>query len=217
MDSGKRNDYQRTAVNTTVRFNASGTYLIVLEATNGKETKLVEKKITVKENSNLYILPDVRLGITTAHETIGCFYSTILRKVLKQDEVTIANGPQIDIVFFGLGEKFLNCCFISPDSVAEKAFPDIPGACHTWIVNLPENFSAGQFDAMKNDLPFGNLDIKQNSDQNLTTYFTKESVPHVVLFETYDGRKGAIKIKKIVADGESSYIIMDIKLQKEKK
>jgi hypothetical protein len=36
----------------------------------------------------------------------------------------------------------------------------------------------------------------------------------MVLFETHDGRKGAIKIKAFVSEGIGSYIVADIKVQK---
>jgi hypothetical protein len=37
------------------------------------------------------------------------------------------------------------------------------------------------------------------------------------LFQTQEGRKGAIKIKKYVEAGQESYILVDIKVQKEVK
>lgn len=36
----------------------------------------------------------------------------------------------------------------------------------------------------------------------------------IVLFETANGRKGAIKIKEYVSNGAESYIVVDIKMQK---
>ena len=45
-------------------------------------------------------------------------------------------------------------------------------------------------------------------------HFTDEIVPRIVLFQTADGRKGAIKIKSFVKDGKNSFIETEIKIQK---
>ncbi len=45
--------------------------------------------------------------------------------------------------------------------------------------------------------------------------FDSSIVPRIVLFETYDGRKGAIKIKDFVQNTTASYIVCDIKVQKQ--
>ena len=39
--------------------------------------------------------------------------------------------------------------------------------------------------------------------------------PRIILFKTQDGRKGALKIKDMVKNGTSSYILCDIKVQKQ--
>jgi len=44
--------------------------------------------------------------------------------------------------------------------------------------------------------------------------FDNSVVPRIVLFQTRDGRKGAIKIKQFVQNGAASYIVADIKVQK---
>jgi hypothetical protein len=45
--------------------------------------------------------------------------------------------------------------------------------------------------------------------------FDNSVVPRIVLFETEDGRKGAIKIKDFVVDGLNSYVLIDVKVMKE--
>jgi hypothetical protein len=125
----------------------------------------------------------------------------------------------VDIVFFSINSSFSYSRFISPDSAAKYSFPAIPGATHTAFINTLESsaisFSSGQFDAMTNDTPLQPLDIKGN-DSNIS-FFNNSVVPRVVLFETSDGRKGAIKVKSFVADGSQSYILLDIKVQKLKR
>ena len=45
--------------------------------------------------------------------------------------------------------------------------------------------------------------------------FDNSMVPRIVLFETWDGRKGAIKIKEFVQDSANSHIVVDVKVQKQ--
>ncbi|MCH4565686.1 hypothetical protein MKP05_21635, partial [Halomonas sp. EGI 63088] len=73
--------------------------------------------------------------------------------------------------------------------------------------------SAGEFDAMSNGSILSGLTIE---DTNAGMQdFDDSVVPRIVLFQTRDGRKGAIKIKEFVSDGQDSYIIVDIKIQKQ--
>jgi hypothetical protein len=59
------------------------------------------------------------------------------------------------------------------------------------------------------------LDIVAES--NTDTWFIANPVPRIVLFETADGRKGAVKIKAFVSEQMQSYVLTDIKFQKEKR
>lgn len=214
VDGGRvEND---TLSETTVRFDEAGAYMVKLRASNGKEEKEVMKEITVLENSNLYTVRDLKFGITTALNTIGGYYSSADRSVLTTDELTPEKGPAVDLVFWGL-DGFGSCCFISPDDAALKALPDIPGAGHTWVINRPEGFTAALFDEMFNDRLLSGMEIMNNSNGNPDTYFGKEEAPHCVLFETADHRKGAVKVKEFVRAGKQSYIVADVKIQKEAK
>ncbi|MDR3245634.1 MAG: PKD domain-containing protein [Prevotellaceae bacterium] len=219
--------YKWTAVNgvivndtasdfTAVSYASAGTYTIVLEADNGKEIKSISKNVTVKPNSNIYIIKDVKLGIKSAHASIGSFYSCALRSVVAKDDLTGQNAPLIDFAFFGLNETFRYCRILSPDSVGNYAFYDIPDAQHTAVVNTLENsplsFSSADFDNMTADASLASLSIAANDSNE--AYFTDSDVPRIVLFETADGRKGAIKIKSFVAEGADSYILVDIKVYK---
>lgn len=200
---------------TRVYFDKPGQYRVELRATNGKETKSIGKEIKVLENSNLYTIQDLKFGITTALNTVGGYYSSDTRSVLKMKELTPETGPTIDFVFWGLAD-FDRCCFLSPDSVGLKALPDIPGAGHSWFINNTDALTAGQFADMENDELLKRLLIRENSDKDLNSYFTGNDVPHLVLFETGDYRKGVIKIKQFVQAGNDSYILADVKIQKER-
>jgi PKD repeat protein len=206
------------AVSTTVKYNLPGAYAITLNADNGKEIKSISKTITVKPNSNLYIMKDVKLGIKPAHTSIGSFYSCALRKVITRDETDAEIGALIDFAFFGLDETFRYCRILSPDSVGNYAFYDIPDARHTAIVNVLEEsslvFSDADFDNMDNDDILTVLPVVENDSGD--RYFTGDVVPRIVLFETADGRKGAVKIKDFVSANLESYILTDLKVQKNK-
>ncbi len=206
-------------VSPKVTFNSPGTYTISLEGTNGKHTAEEIKEITVVSNTNLKVFTDVSLGINSAHHnnSKGAFFSTTLREVFSENQVSDANGEAIDIMFLGLNSSFGVNKFVSPDEAEINGFTSITNASHTKFINSQElcacgvNFTTTQFDAMVDDADFQGLTITetagglQDFDNNL---------PRVVLFETANGRKGAIKIKGFVNDGSSSYIICDIKVQK---
>ncbi|SNR14556.1 PKD domain-containing protein [Tenacibaculum jejuense] len=209
-----------TEENPKVLFSSPGTHAIKLEASNGKETKTETKLITVIPNTNLRTFENIELGINIAHNTNtkGAFFSSELRKTLKANEVTAENGSKIDIAFLGLNSSFSFNKFISPTEVATNGFVAIPNATETKIINSLENcncginFSESQFDTMVNDQPLQNLTITTTSQGSL--HFDATTIPRIVLFQTEDGRKGAIKIKEFVANGNDSYMVCDIKIQK---
>lgn len=207
-----------TAANTNIYFKDPGTYQVTLTAENGKESKTVTKTIVVKANTGLRTIRDVKLGINAAQSNIGALYSTRLRKVFRKgDDLSVA-GKDIDIVFFGLNQGFSYNKFISPDSSSAYAFGSIPGATYTRYINSLEAcgcslvFTVADFDAMTDDAPLKNLTISSSAEGGVP--FTNAVSPRIVLFRTADGRMGAIKVKSYVPDGTSSYIIVDIKVQK---
>lgn len=206
------------ATNPTVYFANPGTYDVTLEAKNVKETKTITKSIIVKPNNNLRTHKDIKLGIQMAHATVGSFYATKLRRVFKATDNIDTAGKYIDIVFFGLNKNFNNNKFISPDSALFYGFDAIPMVTKTKFINVQEscgcgvNFTATDFDNMTNDMPLRGLTI--NPTASGSKPFTNAVTPRIILFETDDGRKGAIKIKDFVIDVNNSYIIVDIKIQK---
>ncbi|HYF70101.1 MAG TPA: PKD domain-containing protein [Ohtaekwangia sp.] len=201
---------------TTIQFDSPGSYTVTLEASNGKETKSVTHPITVKPNTNLYTISNVRFGVSAAHNTIGCFYAASVRDIIATDEVNTANGGSVNLVFYAINASFSYCKFISPDAAPEFGFSRIPTASPTWFVNVMENstlvFSEDIFNGMMTDEPLKSLDIKGN--ETGAAHFTNSTSPRIVMFETGDGRKGAILIKDFVSDGMQSYVVADIKIQK---
>lgn len=206
-----------TSADAGIYFLAAGQYTVCLNVSNGKHAKRVSQNITVKENTNLRTHKDIKLGINTASETIGSLYSTKLRRVFKTSEINSGNGALIDIVFFGLNADFTYNQFVSPEKLYETALPEIPNAKPTKFINKTElspiPLTPDQFNTMTTDALLKNLQISTVSYRD--EFFTASPLPRVVLFETSDGRKGAILIKALINSGkESSYILTDIKIQK---
>lgn len=206
-----------TAANPDINFGSAGTYTIILKATNDKETKILQKQVTIQPNTNLLSFNNVKLGISTAHSTIGCFFSSYLGTVIKQGEVTAANGSKIDFGFFGLNSSFNYNQFISPDEVQNTAFNSIPNSTHTKVINSQElvgtQLSSSGFNAINAGSDFNSINVNETNAGK--TPFNSAVLPRVVLFKTEDGRKGAIKITDFVSAGSGSYILVDIKVQKQ--
>lgn len=203
----------------SVTFAVAGNYTITYEAANGKQTKTATKTITVKPNSGLRTFTNVQLGINTAHTTIGSFFSTSLRQVFKKEDINVQNGPKIDIIFFGLSESFSYNRFISPDSTQSWTFGDLPGATHTRIINTQEkcgcgfDFTPAEFDNMTRGNVLHAFTIPELESGGIP--FSNDVLPRVVLFQNAQGKKGAIKIKQYINAGQQSYILCDIKVQKD--
>lgn len=202
-----------------VSFANPGMYTITYEASNGKQTKTTTQTITVKPNTGLRTFTDVQLGINTAHSTIGSFFSTSLRKVFKKNDVTAVTGPAIDLVYFGLSESFSYNLFVSPDQTQSFTFGATPGATHTQLVNLQEKcscsggtLSANDFDAITTGSVFDAISFTETTAANSAF---NNNLPRILLFKNALGKKGAVKIKQMVQAGQQSYIICDIKVQKD--
>lgn len=205
-----------TEENPDIVFANAGNYTIVLKSTNDKETKTVQKQVTINVDKNLLTFSNIHLGINTAQRSIGCFFSSVLAKVIKSNEVTAANGALIDFAYFGLNDVFNFNQFISPDEVQTTAFTEIPAAIHTKIINSQElvgiQLTAAQFDAIDYGNNFNSITVNESNTGK--SPFNNSLLPRVALFQTADGRKGAIKITAFVANSTESYIVADVKVQK---
>lgn len=203
---------------TEIFFDTPGTYTIRLRGSNGKESLLAGREITLKPNTNLYTMENVRFGIKKAEATLGCFYSLSKREVWTAKEIDASTGPLVNFLFFGLDASFSRCYFLSPADALNSGFAGIPGATETYLVNdlsrTSLSFTDADFLAMKDDGLLRSLDIKAASSTD--SWFTHVFIPRLVLFETAEGVKGAIRIKAFVSEGDRSYILCDMKVQKEK-
>ena len=207
----------KTIQQPSIYFAQPGTYSITLQASNGKEAKTITKDIVVKPNTGLRTFTDVKLGINTAHATIGSYYSTTLRRVISKNDPD-SLFQYVDIAYFGLNATFTFNKFTSPDSVEEYTFEAIPQAQITHFINSLDKCECGialsenDFDQMTTDAVLQSLNI--TSTAKGLQPFDDAQVPRIVLFKTQDNRKGAIKIKSYHRDGLQSYILVDIKVQK---
>ena len=209
-----------TEENPTVVFTGVGAHEVTLEASNDKTSQIFKSTITVQPDTNLRILTNIKLGINTAHNNnnIGAMFSTTTRQVYKANEINDQNSGLIDIVFQGLNSNLTYNKFISPDQVNNYGFLSLKSAQSTIFVNSQNlcncglNFTEVQFDAMVNDTPIKALNISYSAAGEQQFGFT---YPRIILFKTQDGRKGVIKIKDMVKNGASSYILCDIKVQKQ--
>ena len=208
-------------INQEVVFTTPGIHTIQLIASNGKESKIISKQIEVFNDTNLRTYSDVILGVNTAHNknTIGSFYAVSDRNVYSVNQITTDIASQIDLVFFGLNSSFTSNRFVSPDNLSLlTTFDPLQNGKKTIFINSQElcncsaSMSALQFDTMNDDTLLKSLTIEETAG-GLEEFDDTEN-SRIVLFQTQEGNKGAIKIKSYVADGENSFIIVDIKMQK---
>jgi PKD repeat protein len=208
-----------TAHSPQIYFASPGTYTVTLTADNKKEIKSVSNTITVLPNTNLRTFTGVKLGINTAHSTIGSFYSTTLRKKFKAGDDLSTDGKEIDIVFYGMNRNFTYDRFTSPDSVSKYIFDPIPGATNVTVINTIENspyasqMTPGIFEGMTTDAALRSIPI--DFSEAAWRQFDNSVVPRIVLFKKRNGIKGVIMIKQFVQEEQQSYVIIDIKVQKE--
>ncbi|MDO4228652.1 MAG: PKD domain protein [Capnocytophaga sp.] len=193
-----------------------GKYQISLTAKNDKQSLSVSKEITIEAGQNLLTFENIKLGINTAQHTIGCFFSSFLGKTLTPEQITPEIGKKIDFVYFGQNASFLYNLFLSPDKAQTTVFESIPNANTSIFINKQENIgrellNTDDFNNLFSGNQFTSIDIRSYQNQ---APFSLNLVPRIVLFQTADGRKGAIKIKEYVNDGTQSYILTDIKIQK---
>lgn len=209
-------DIVSTEQSPDITITSAGIHTLQLKASNDKESKNLQKQVTVYEDKNLLAFTNIKLGINTAQADIGCFFSSVLGKVLTKSEITTQTGAKVDFAFFGLDNSFSYNQFISPDKVQQTAFEPITNAINTKIINSQELvgvlLTSGGFDAIDEGNDFLGLNISETT-KGLTPFSSTQN-NRIILFQTSDGRKGAIKITSYVANGKQSYILADIKIQK---
>jgi hypothetical protein len=179
----------------------AGDFTIVLTASNGSESKVVRKVVTINGNSAIKTYTDIAFSLTKNDASIANFFSTNTGLSYKATEVNSSNGPLIDIAFSSMN-GIVNY-FVSPNDSNENF--NIPGATLTKFINyVTTQLSSSDFDNMTSDEKLKTLSIVSDEESFGT------SMPCIVLFQNSLGKIGAIKVKSI----NSEKILTDIKVQK---
>lgn len=205
--------------NPVVTFTEPGTYTVTLTTTNNKTTETVRKQFEFREDRNLLISENIKFSIFQGRNTGSCFYATQTDEMFTEEEASGITDNQIDIAFFGMDSSFTFNQFVSPANGGSYGFKKIADALTTLFINSQERclenpvFTTTDFDKLSNGEILEAIDFSQFGEK-CGLQFSNETVPRIILFETEDGRKGAIKVKEFVSDGTDSYIVTDIKTQK---
>ncbi|WP_456867416.1 hypothetical protein [Galbibacter sp. BG1] len=157
-----------------------------------KEEPVVEETI--------FYYQDIELGQTTDSE-IGAFFSTSTGEVFNSKEAP-SHASVIELAYVGSQSTFIY--FTSPDD-SSATDVEIPNARSTKVMNYKTEVTGKMFDDINEADDFKNIKAVNDNESIGTLEF-----PVVVLFETQNGKKGAIKLKKINA----SRLLVDIKVMK---
>ena len=209
-------NFNFTSINPNVILPLAGNYQVKLTASNVKETFSKTLNVNVLAYTNLATQNNIELGIAAAQNTIGVSYSTINKKVYKSSEINSTNGSEIDVLFYGINATFGFCAFVSPNNTNGFGLTSIPNATNTIFNNKQEensisipSITSTDFDALVNENNIQNITIPANNN-----LFNSNTIPRIIPFKTQDGRKGLIKLKSIIPDGNNSRIVIDLKVQK---
>lgn len=154
----------------------------------------------VEIEETLLVYNDVEFGQTFDSE-IGIFFSTATGETFTP-EMALQNGDVIDFSYYGSESAFI--FFTSPDYINFTEL-EIPNARSTKIMNYETGITAEMFDSYDDASDFDDIEVVQDNSAIGTLDF-----PVVVLFETQDGKKGAIKLTAI----NSRRLLTDIKVMK---
>lgn len=187
----------------TLSVDKTGDFTITLFIEEGSSNETTTKSFSIKGKNGINTFTDIEFAQDKDNTDYGHFFSISEGRILKTDEINETSGKTIDLVYYGSLSTFI--LFDSPkDLIFEKDFT-IPGARATKITNYQNDFNATMFDATNNDDNFKNLVVIHDESIIGSLKF-----PLVVLFETAEGLKGAIKLKTINVDK----LTVDIKVQK---
>jgi hypothetical protein len=182
----------------------AGIITIVLEAGNGLQANRADTSITVNGFSPINFYQNVRLR-TTDNVELPRYYSAELNLTYGDDEVSGENGPLVDLVLVGISPA--EAYFASPDNQELDFSINQPST--TIIDNTLSNneFDLADFDATVNASSLDTLTI--NSEAGSLNLL---ELPQLIIFQTDDGYKGALKITGY--NEAEGFIEAEVKIQK---
>ena len=182
-----------------ITVDKAGEFSVKLIVSNGSEEKELSRTLKIEGNSAIASYKDIEFGVESGGD-YGQFYSFKTDKIYKKSEIS-TGGSKIDLAFGSMmGTMYY---FNSP---TDDSY-DFPNATKTEIVNYQKDpsITVEQFDSMEDDGLLTDLSIQSDDDS-----FGNSTIPHTVLFELSNGKKGVIKTKKV----NSERLLVDIKIQK---
>ena len=159
-----------------------------------------EDEVVVEETGAILSYEDVELKlIDSDSDEYGVAFSVTTGETYKQSEVSEENIAEIDLISFA-NQVFI--AFNSPDN--NRDFEEIEGAKTTLIQMANVEMTAEEFDMIEDDTLLKDLTVVNDDESQPITY------RDVVLFETAEGKIGAIKINLLNAER----ISIDVKVIK---
>jgi len=186
---------------TVLTVDKAGTFTVQLTASNGSEEKQVSEEVMIAGNSAIVTYTDIAFGLNAGDEEFGRFFSVSEGEIYLDSEINAQTGPLVDLAFGSLENTLY--FFEGP---SESDF-DIPGAKATEVINFESEptFTIEEFTAIENASSF-DIEIEGTNDS-----FGNSSIGEdVILFETAEGKVGAIYLKVV----NSSRLLVDIKAEK---
>ena len=211
---------QSNEPNPVVVFNLPGVHEISLTADNKKTNETDRINIEALPNLGIQEFRQVKLGIYPARNAIGSFFSFSSGKVFRENELTLQNIKTIDLAYFGFSPDFSMNRFVAPSEMADYGFiPFSTGTSATFYNSIELclcgfRFSSADFDALTSGTQLANLDLSVLGP-TAQKKFNSSQLPRLVPFVLADGRIGLIRVTGIQNAADASYIICDIKVQKE--
>lgn len=179
----------------------AGDITITLTATRGDQTDTKSQTITVGGETAVKTSASLEFAVESESSTYGRFFivDELGRgEVHFESEISDFDGPYAVLAFANIGTSVLY--FESPDSPSYN----ITDAINTKVMNfVTTEFSLDDFFTIENGSSFESVSVT-NDDES----FGSSSLPRIVLFETSDGRKGAVHVRSV----DSEKVMADIRM-----
>jgi hypothetical protein len=192
-----------------VRVGANDTQftLVVTDKDDLIATKTVTVTIDQTATGNPINTFSARLMGAQSNLDIGSYLDVVSGTVHKQAAAE-SNSAAIDIVYYYGSQNAAT--LTAPDDATVNGGAGNLSLCVNFTQKNPTRFSSttmtsAEFDAVSDDLPIAGLSAS-------ATKMTQLAVNNVIAFETFDGKKGIIKVSALDT-GSDGTITIDVKVQ----